>query len=92
MREIKFVALDALNRVPPRAVGGDVPAPDRRAGAVFAILFALMVVDYVDRQIVVSMFPYLAAQWSLSDRELGALASIVSITVAIFAVPLKPDS
>ena len=89
MREIKFVALDALNRVPPRAVGGDVPAPDRRAGAVFAILFALMVVDYVDRQIVVSMFPHLAAQWSLSDRELGALASIVSITVAIFAVPLS---
>ena len=36
-------------------------APRRYAWTVFAILFALMVVDYVDRQVVVSMFPHLKA-------------------------------
>ena len=55
----------------------------------FAILFALMVVDYVDRQVVVSMFSHLKAQWDLSDGQLGALVSIVSVTVALGAVPLS---
>jgi predicted MFS family arabinose efflux permease len=67
----------------------DRPAPRRYAWSVFAILFALMVVDYVDRQVVVSMFPHLKAQWDLSDSQLGALVSIVSITVALGAVPLS---
>jgi MFS family permease len=69
--------------------GDHRPAPRRYAWSVFAIIFALMVVDYVDRQVVVSMFPHLKAQWDLSDRELGALVSIVSITVALGAVPLS---
>ncbi len=65
------------------------PAPRRYAWSVFAIIFALMVIDYVDRQVVVSMFPHLKAQWDLSDRQLGGLVSIVSITVALGAVPLS---
>ena len=65
------------------------PAPRRYAWSVFAVLFALMVVDYIDRQVVVSMFPHLKAQWNLSDSQLGALVSIVSITVALGAVPLS---
>jgi predicted MFS family arabinose efflux permease len=56
---------------------------------VFGIIFALMVVDYVDRQVVVSMFPHLKAQWELSDGQLGALVSVVSITVALGSVPLS---
>jgi len=65
------------------------PAPRRYAWSVFAILFALMVVDYIDRQVVVSMFSHLKAQWDLSDSQLGGLVSIVSITVALGAVPLS---
>src|SRR6185369_14079578 len=65
------------------------PAPRRYAWSVFATLFALMVVDYVDRQVVVSMFSHLKTHWDLSDRQLGALVSIVSITVALGALPLS---
>ncbi|MET0917556.1 MAG: MFS transporter, partial [Burkholderiales bacterium] len=65
------------------------PAPRRYAWSVFAILFALMVVDYIDRQVVVSMFSHLKAEWDLSDKQLGGLVSIVSITVALGAVPLS---
>ncbi len=65
------------------------PAPRRYAWSVFAIIFALMIVDYVDRQVVVSMFPHLKAEWDLSDSQLGALVSVVSITVALGAVPLS---
>jgi len=49
---------------------------------------ALMVFDYVDRQVIVSLFPYLKAEWDLSDKQLGALVSVVSVTVALGAVPV----
>jgi MFS transporter, Spinster family, sphingosine-1-phosphate transporter len=67
----------------------DRPAPRRYAWMVFGILFLLMIVDYVDRQVIVSMFSHLKAEWDLSDSQLGALVSIVSVTVAIGAVPLS---
>ncbi len=75
-----YIAYDAANHR---------PAPRRYAWSVFGILFALMVVDYVDRQVVVSMFSHLKAQWDLSDSQLGALVSVVSVTVALGAVPLS---
>ena len=54
----------------------------------FAMTLALMVFDYVDRQVIVSLFPYLKAEWALSDKQLGALVSVVSVTVAIGALPV----
>ena len=50
--------------------------------------FLLMVFDFMDRQIIVSMFPYLKAEWALSDTQLGALVSVVSITVALGTFPV----
>ena len=49
---------------------------------------ALMVFDYVDRQVIVSLFPFLRAEWGLSDKQLGALVSVVSVTVALGALPV----
>jgi predicted MFS family arabinose efflux permease len=63
--------------------------PRRYAWFIFAVLVVLMIVDYVDRQVVVSMFPHLKAEWNLSDRQLGSLVSIVSIVVALGTVPLS---
>jgi len=54
----------------------------------FAMTLALMVVDYVDRQIIVSLFPYMKADWGLSDKQLGSLVSVVSVTVALGALPV----
>ncbi|WP_088285120.1 MFS transporter [Ideonella sp. A 288] len=54
----------------------------------FAMTLALMVFDYVDRQVIVSLFPYLKADWGLSDKQLGALVSVVSVTVALGALPV----
>jgi MFS transporter, Spinster family, sphingosine-1-phosphate transporter len=55
----------------------------------FTLSFLLMTFDFIDRQVVVSMFPYLKAEWSLSDRELGSLISIVSVTIALGTLPLS---
>ena len=54
----------------------------------FAMTVGLMIFDYVDRQVIVSLFPHLKAEWNLSDKQLGALVSIVSITVAIGGIPV----
>ena len=55
---------------------------------VFAMTVALMIFDYADRQVIVSLFPYLKSAWVLSDRQLGMLAAIVSITVALTGIPV----
>jgi MFS family permease len=49
--------------------------------------FGLMAVDFIDRQLVVAAFPYLKAEWGLSDKQLGGLVSVVSVTVALGAFP-----
>lgn len=54
----------------------------------FAMTLGLMVMDYVDRQVIVSLFPYMKADWGLSDTQLGALVSVVSVTVALGALPV----
>ena len=54
----------------------------------YGMTVALMIFDYVDRQIIVSMFPFLKAEWNLSDKELGLLVSVISITIAVFGIPV----
>lgn len=54
----------------------------------FAMTLALMLFDYIDRQVIVSLFPHMKADWGLSDKELGALVSVVSVTVALGALPV----
>ncbi|WP_435603542.1 MFS transporter [Streptomyces sp. bgisy130] len=59
----------------------------RYAWGVALMVVALAVTDYIDRQIVVSTFPYLKKEWGLSDTALGALVTTVSVTIAVFALP-----
>ena len=60
----------------------------RQAWFAFAMTVGLMMVDYIDRQIIVSLFPHLKKAWDLSDKQLGALVSVVSVTVALGALPV----
>src|SRR4030095_3214541 len=60
----------------------------RAAWFAFAMTLGLMIFDYVDRQVIVSLFPYLKAEWDLSDKQLGALVSVVSVVVALGALPI----
>ena len=67
---------------------GDYLIGRRAAWFAFAMTFALMLVDYIDRQVIVSLFPHIKTEWGLSDKQLGALVSVVSVTVAIGALPI----
>ncbi|WP_425489586.1 MFS transporter [Diaphorobacter ruginosibacter] len=52
------------------------------------MIFLLMLSDYIDRQIVVSLFPHLKEEWHLSDKQLGALVSVISVVVALGSLPV----
>ena len=60
----------------------------KKAWFAFAMLFLLMLSDYIDRQIIVSLFPHIKEEWNLSDKQLGALVSIISIVVALGSLPV----
>src|SRR4029450_6970537 len=36
-----------------------------------------------------SVFPFLKLEWALTDTQLGALTSVVALTVGLLAVPLS---
>ncbi|MBU3067573.1 MFS transporter [Nocardia sp. NEAU-G5] len=56
---------------------------------VFALIFGLLLSDYMSRQVLPGVFPYLKTQWGLSDSRLGALTSVVALMVALGTVPLS---
>lgn len=60
----------------------------RQAWFAFGMTFILMLFDYIDRQVIVSLFPHIKAEWQLSDKQLGALVSVISFVVAIGGVPV----
>ncbi|GLZ47561.1 MFS transporter [Actinomycetospora sp. NBRC 106375] len=65
--------------------GTDGTGPPR---AVLALLCGLMLLDFADRQVLVAAFPYLRQDWGLDDTVLGALVSVVTLTVAVGALPV----
>jgi len=72
----------------PSAAPDDFLVGRAQAWFAFAMTFALMLFDYIDRQVIVSLFPHLKAEWNLTDKQLGGLVSIISIVVAVGGIPV----
>ena len=79
-----LIAQEPVNAV--RAAGG---ASRPYAWVVFALLFGLLLSDYMSRQVLNAVFPLLKAQWGLSDTELGSLSGVVSVMVGLLTFPLS---
>ena len=56
---------------------------------VFALLFLLYLFDYIDRLVVVSLFPFLKRDWGLTDTQCGLLVSAVSWAILVFSFPVS---
>jgi MFS family permease len=48
-----------------------------------------MLSDYLSRQVMNAIFPYLKADWNLSDTQLGSLVSVVALVVGLFTFPIS---
>jgi MFS family permease len=57
--------------------------------AVFVLTFGLLLSDYMSRQVLSAVFPFLKLEWALTDTQLGSLTSIVALTVGVLAIPLS---
>ncbi len=60
---------------------------------VFILLFLLYMFDYIDRMVVTSLFPFLKADWNLTDAQCGLMVSAVywSIVALTFPVSILVD-
>ena len=56
---------------------------------VFILLFLLYMFDYVDRMVISSLFPFLKAEWNLTDFQCGGLVSAVYVSIVIFTFPVS---
>jgi len=63
------------------------PLPKRQAYYIFMLLFLLYMLDYIDRMVVVSLFPYIRHDWGLTDAQCGLLVSAVYWAILIFTLP-----
>lgn len=59
------------------------------ANYVFLLLFLLYMFNYVDRMVVAAIFPYLKADWGLTDTQCGWFASIVTLFMTAFVFPVS---
>ena len=64
-------------------------SPSFAAWVAFALTFGLMMSDYISRQVLLAVFPFLKAAWGLSDTQLGSLVSIVALMVGVLSIPIS---
>jgi MFS family permease len=55
----------------------------------FVLLFLLYMFDYIDRMVIVSLFPFLKQEWGLTDAQCGLLVSAVYWSILIFSLPVS---
>ena len=54
---------------------------------VFCLLFLLYMFDYLDRLVIVSLFPFLKQDWGITDTQCGLFVSAVYWSILIFTLP-----
>ena len=59
------------------------------AWVVFALTVGLLLSDYMSRQVLNAVFPFIKTAWSLSDTRLGSLSSVVALMVGLLTFPLS---
>lgn len=63
------------------------PVPKKTAFYTLGVVLVLAVFDFVDRQVMAALFPYLKAEYALSDTQLGMLVAVVNIAMAVLVLP-----
>ena len=56
---------------------------------IFILLYLLYFFDYVDRMVIAALFPFLKAEWGLTDAQCGSLISAVYWAILIFSFPVS---
>src|SRR6478735_6086403 len=79
----------AVAHYTPEDLAQTPSVPRTYAWMVFALVFGLLLSDYMSRQVLNSVFGLLKAEWHLSDTQLGSLSGVVSLMVGLLTIPLS---
>lgn len=60
---------------------------NKQSWTIFWLLFLLYMFDYMDRMVIVSLFPFLKQDMGMTDAQCGLLVSAVYWTILIFSFP-----
>ena len=60
-----------------------------QAHYILILLFLAYVLDYANRNVLYSLFPMIKQEWGLSDTQLGALSTVISITIGCIVIPVS---
>ncbi|WP_305092832.1 MFS transporter [Prescottella sp. R16] len=83
----------SFGTIEPRPATPD-PAPTAGRSRIYpwvvaALAFALLLSDYMSRQVLSAVFPMLKSEWALSDSQLASLTSVVALMVGLLTFPLS---
>ncbi len=62
---------------------------DKKSWTIFWLLFGLYMFDYMDRMVIVSLFPYLKQEMGMTDAQCGLMVSSVYWSILIFSFPVS---
>lgn len=69
------------------ALDDEWPIGKKAAYFTLGIATLLAAFDFIDRQVLAALLPYIKAEYALSDTQLGFLVSIVNISIAVLVIP-----
>lgn len=72
----------------PEPIAADRRGVSRLAWVTLCALFWANLFNFLDRQVIAALAPFLQAHWQLSDTQLGLLATAFEITYALAPVPI----
>ena len=73
---------------PAKATASETGYPMRWAVYAFVLLFLLYLFDYLDRYVIVALYPFLKTDFGLTDAQCGLLMSGLVWTQVIVALPV----
>lgn len=62
--------------------------PRWRAWYCYILLYLLFMFDYIDRFVIISLFPFLKSDWGLTDAQCGLMISAVFWSIVVFTLPV----
>lgn len=79
----------STSNVAPPASAAATHGTRAYAWLVFALMFCLLLSDYMSRQALNALFPILKVQWQMSDTQLGSISGVVPLAVGVLTLPFS---
>src|SRR5213594_1197746 len=78
----------SLDKPTPQTAGAGITGAHRGAMYTLAVLFAINLMNFFDRQILGAVGEEVRREWALSDTALGLLGTVFTLLYAVVGVPL----